>query len=215
MGNLVSIQAGKIFEADWAGRMKKTAIDKRTVDGLVVVGNLGIEGDQQADVDAPHGGIDRAIYAYSREDLDRWSGLLNVVLHNGQFGENLTTQGIDSSRIVVGEKWQVGSTILEVSAPRIPCVVFANWLKEKNWVNRFADDGRPGPYLRVLQEGNIQAGDAIKVFDVPEHGVTVSDVLFAYLNRLDSVAKAAAIAEQLPADIRDRVWKNASRAGLA
>ncbi|MGH3317441.1 MAG: MOSC domain-containing protein, partial [Nocardioidaceae bacterium] len=179
-----SVNHGKAFEAAWAGRLRRTAIDKRPVTDAVAVGELGVAGDEQADVKY-HGGRDKAVYAFAREDLDRWEQVLGHSLHDGQFGENLTTSGIDINEALVGERWRVGEALLEVCSVRIPCRVFANWLQEPGWVRRFTADARPGPYLRVVEPGLVAAGDPIAVEHRPTHALTVSTVFQAMTTRPD------------------------------
>jgi len=154
------------------GKSGESAIDKRPVTGRVRVHLLGVEGDAQSDR-ANHGGVDQAVYAYALEDLDVWAKRLRRELHPGQFGENLSTSGLDVTGAVIGETWRIGSTLLQVTRPRMPCVVFQNWRNEPHWVKRFTAEGRPGAYLRMLEEGDIGAGDEITVEDRPEHGVTI------------------------------------------
>ncbi len=163
-------------------KLAATGIDKRPVEGPVSVsapgpkgtGALGLAGDQAHDV-RHHGGDDQAVYAYAREDLDDWAKELSRELPNGTFGENLTTSGLDVNGALIGERWRIGrDVVLEVSGPRIPCVTFSGWLGLPGWLKRFARAGRPGAYLRVVEPGEIQAGDAIEVVARPEHGVTVA-----------------------------------------
>lgn len=167
-----SVNAGRAVDAAWAGTVGRTAIDKRPCVGAVRVGPLGLEIDEQAD-HKHHGGPHQAVYAFAREDLDRWAGRLGRDLHDGQFGENLTTSGIDLNESLIGERWAVGSVLLEVADVRIPCSVFANWLDQRGWVKTFTAEARPGPYLRVLEAGEITAGDEIVVVHRPGHEVTV------------------------------------------
>ena len=106
-------------------------------------------------------------------------------IRDGQFGENLTTEGIDVNEALVGEHWAIGSALFEVASIRIPCNDFKNWQRvsgfdDRRWVKRFTAVGRPGPYLRVLEEGQIEAGQRIEVVGRPDHDVTVS-VMFAAL----------------------------------
>jgi MOSC domain-containing protein YiiM len=179
-----SVNHGTVFEAAWAGRLRRTAIDKRPVTQAVTVGELGVAGDEQADTKY-HGGRDKAVYAFAREDLDRWEHVLGRSLHDGQFGENLTTAGIDVNDALVGERWRVGEALLEVCSVRIPCRVFASWLQEQGWVRRFTADARPGPYLRVVEPGLVAAGDPIGVEHRPTHELTVSTVFRAMTTRPD------------------------------
>jgi MOSC domain-containing protein YiiM len=183
-GHVLSVNVGHTVPAAWAGRLRRTAIDKARLAARVYVGPLGVEGDEQADT-ASHGGVDRAVYAFAREDIDAWERALGRSLHNGQFGENLTTGGVDVNEALIGERWRVGSALLEVSAVRIPCRVFAAWLQEQGWVRRFTEAARPGPYLRVLEPGEVAAGDPVEVQHRPAHGVTVSLAFQALTTRPD------------------------------
>src|SRR5215469_18316314 len=149
---VISVNRGKEADLRIDGRLSRSAIDKRPMAGPVAVGLLGLDGDECADKDN-HGGPEQAVYAYAREDLDWWTEQLGRELRDGNFGENLTTAGIDVTDALIGEIWQVGTTVLQVTSPRIPCVTFKSWLDEPRWVKRFADAGRTGAYLRVLSEG--------------------------------------------------------------
>jgi MOSC domain-containing protein YiiM len=175
---VVSVNVGKPKAAAWAGAIGKTAIDKRSVVGPVAVHELGLEGDQVADT-GDHGGIHQAVYAFAQEDLDLWTERLGEPVRPGMFGENLTTVGIDVNEAVLGEQWRIGSALLSPCDVRIPCNTFKGWMGREGfdnsvWVKRFAAENRPGPYLRVLETGRLQAGDEIEVVERPEHGVTVS-----------------------------------------
>jgi MOSC domain-containing protein YiiM len=179
---IVSVNVGREAGASWAGQLKRTAIDKRPVTTAVPAGALGLAGDEQADK-VDHGGPDQALYAYAREDLDWWAARLGRQLPAGMFGENVTTAGLELSGALIGEIWQFGGTVVQVTAPRIPCVVFRNWLGEKGWIRRFRAAGRPGPYLRVLRPGMLQAGDPIGRLSRPAGSVTVTQALEAYYER--------------------------------
>lgn len=162
---------------DVLGDLDTTAIDKRPVVGRRSVDTVaGVAGDRVIDT-RNHGGRDKAVYAYAREDLDAWAAELGRVLPGGTFGENLTTYGIDVTHAVIGDHWRVGSDglVLEVASPRIPCKTFQGWLDEPHWVKRFYAHGAPGAYLRVVSEGTVGSGDRIEVVHRPEHGVTISD----------------------------------------
>lgn len=179
MARIVSVNTGREQGAQWAGRLRRTAIDKRPVAGPVRVGKLGIGDDEQADTDS-HGGHDQAVYVYAREDLDWWVERLGRDLRSGLFGENVTTAGLDVTGALIGEVWRLGSAVAQVASVRIPCVVFQNWMGEEHWVRRFAGAGRPGAYLRVLTEGVAGAGDPVEVVSRPPHSVTVGEAMRAY-----------------------------------
>jgi MOSC domain-containing protein YiiM len=176
---VISVNTGQGKDADWAGRLGRTAIDKRPVDGPAAVRKLGLAGDEQTDKPA-HGGVEQAVYVYAREDLDWWVERLGRELVNGRFGENITTSGLEISGAFIGETWQLGSATVQVTSPRIPCVVFAGWMGEPAWVKKFAAAGRPGLYLRVLAEGEVSAGDQVEVLSRPQELVTVSEAMAAY-----------------------------------
>jgi len=161
------------------GRPARSAIDKRPVGGPVDVGSLGLDGDTCADK-VNHGGLDQAVYAYAREDLDFWTEQLGRELVNGVFGENITTAGIDVTGALIGETWRAGGVVLQVTSPRVPCNTFKSWLDEPHWVRRFAAAGRPGAYLRVLTPGAAAAGDDLEVLSRPAVAVTVAESMQAY-----------------------------------
>ena len=184
MSRILTVSVGRPREAAWAG-IGRTSIDKTAVRGPVRVGRLGLDGDEVSDT-VHHGGPDQAVYAFAREDLDHWEGELGTPIADGQFGENLTTQGIDVNEAEIGERWQVGDVLLEVRSVRTPCNDFKMWMgrsgyDNRAWVRRFAELARPGPYLRVLGEGTLAAGDELTVVHRPGHGVTVS-TMFRALN---------------------------------
>ncbi len=181
---LRSVNVGPAQDAPWAG-IGRTAIDKGPVIGPVEVHELGLAGDQVCDL-RHHGGADQAVYAYAREDLDRWQERLETEIRDGEFGENLTTLGIDVNESEIGERWAIGTVELEVSAVRTPCNDFRVWMglsghDNTAWVKRFTAEGRPGPYLRVTRPGRVAAGDEISVVHRPGHGVTAAKMFRALM----------------------------------
>jgi MOSC domain-containing protein YiiM len=161
-----------------------------------------------------HGGTDQAVYAYQREDLDRWAERLGRQLPNGFFGENLTTLGLDVSGARIGERWRIGPDLeLEVTAPRIPCSTFRGWVGEQGWVKMFTADARPGAYLKVISPGFIRAGDRIDVAYRPEHDVTISLVFRAELTDRDLLPRLLAAGDHLHPETRAAVEKHLARAG--
>jgi MOSC domain-containing protein YiiM len=204
VAQVTSINVGRPKEVSWAG-IGRTAIDKQPVDGPVRAARLGLQGDQVADT-VHHGGVDQAVYVFSREELDWWAGELGHEIRDGQFAENLTTRGIDVDEAEVGERWQIGTALFEVSSVRIPCNDFKNWQRvngydDRAWVRRFAERGRPGPYLRVLEEGELRAGDELQVVHRPGHGLTVS-TMFRALTTDRSLLPELLTLDGLPANIR-------------
>ena len=179
IGRLVAVCVGRRRQFEYNGRPAESAIWKSPVTGRVAVRGVNLEGDEQADRSA-HGGPDKAVYSYAFEDKRWWESEIGRKLEHGEFGENLTTEGIDVTGAVVGERWQVGSALLEVSEPRIPCWRFAVRMNDNAFIRYFTQAGRPGAYLRIIEEGDVGAGDEIRILERPEHGVSVGDVFRIY-----------------------------------
>ena len=201
---MISVNVGRGKDADWAGKLGRTAIDKCPAAGRVEVGRLGLGGDEQVDKPA-HGGPEQAVYAYAREDLDWWVERLGRELRNGLFGENITTAGLDVTGALIGETWLLGTAVVQVTAPRIPCVTFQSWLGEQHWVKRFAQGRRPGAYLRVLAEGTVAAGDEARVLDRPAGRVTVAESMLAFYGDQDIMRRL------LEVEGRGRKWDEIGR----
>lgn len=207
MAHLRSVNVGRPREAAWAA-IGRTSIDKEAVVGPVEVGPLGLAGDEVSDT-RHHGGVDQAVDAFAREDLDHWTQVLGEPIRDGQFGENLTTSGIDVNEAEVGERWRIGAdVVLEVASIRTPCNDFKMWMGRGGydntaWVKRFTLEGRPGPYLRVLVPGTIQAGDEISVVHQPGHGVTVS-MMFRAVHTEPTLLPRLLEVDGLVAEARDK-----------
>jgi len=202
-----SVNVGRPQDKEWAG-LGYTSIDKRSQDGRVRAHRLGLIGDVVSDT-RHHGGPDQAVYAFAREDLDFWERELGREIRDGQFGENLTTEGIDVNEAEIGDRWRIGTTLLEVAAVRIPCNDFKGWMGEtgydnRQWVKRFTAVSRPGAYLRVLEEGEIAAGDEIDLVGRQGHGVTVT-TMFRALTVDKSLLPRLASIEGLAAQAREKV----------
>lgn len=208
---LLSVNVGRPRPNPWKGP-ESTGIDKRPVEGPVDVtipgpkggGDVGLAGDRAYDVEH-HGGFDQAVYAYAREDLDRWEAELARPLPNGLFGENLTTRGVDVNGALIGERWQIGRrVVLEVSSPRIPCATFQGRLGRDGWIKQFTRAARPGAYLRVVETGEIRADDPVAVVHRPEHDVTVS-LAFRALTVEPSLLPRLTAADALPEEDKELV----------
>jgi MOSC domain-containing protein YiiM len=189
-----------------------TGIDKLPTDRPVAVRppgpkSGGVGSGMDADVIGNkklHGGDDQAVYAYAREDLDGWQTRLGRTLNNGNFGENLTTSGVDVTGARVGERWHVGSDglVLEVTSPRTPCRTFSAFFGIPGWIKTFTGAAMPGAYLRVISPGTVRAGDDIVVTDRPDHEVTVSLVFRALLSEPDLLPRLLRV-DRLPEDIKE------------
>lgn len=171
------------------GRPVRSAIAKTPIDGPVAVSATNLAGDAQADLEH-HGGAHKAVYAYASKDAAWWGEQLGRAPFPGMLGENLTTAGVDCSGAVIGERWRIGSALLEVAEPRIPCFKLALHLGERTIVRRFAKASRPGAYLRVIEPGTLAAGDAIELVERPDHGVTTALVFDAILHDRALVPRA-------------------------
>lgn len=192
-GRLLSVNLAHVIETPVPRRGEHrdakptlTGIDKRPVTGPVRIEPLGLVGDSIMDT-AHHGGERQAVYAYAAEDLAWWREHLGdeVVrpITPGSFGENLTVEGLAVNDARPGERWTLGSVVLEVVDPRIPCSTFAGFMGLRGWVRRFAEAERPGPYLRVVVRGSVQAGDTIEVTPGPDGVPTIREVFAAYYRR--------------------------------
>jgi MOSC domain-containing protein YiiM len=154
-----SVNAGRAEPMKIGARTISTGIRKGPVE-RGRIGTLGLVGDVVADVEN-HGGPDQAIYVYSSEDYAWWGDELGAVPEPGTFGENLTLSSFGPEPVRIGDRYQVGAALLEVTAPRIPCSTFATRMGEPNWVQRFAAARRPGLYVRVLEPGEVAVGDRV------------------------------------------------------
>jgi MOSC domain-containing protein YiiM len=209
-GTVESVNVGKPRPVESNGHTVWTAIWKHPVEGRVPLRGVNLRGDDQADRTV-HGGPDKAVYAYAIEDTQWWEAQLDVALGAGAFGENLTVRGLPVSEAVIGERWAVGSAVLEVAQPRLPCFKLGLRMNDRGFLKRFAAAGRPGAYLRTVREGDIGAGDRIDVLSRPQHGVTSALVSRALLSE-PQLLGAALQAPELPADLRDWMHERAASA---
>ena len=187
-GRVLSVNVGPVREFDYGGRPARSAIWKSPVAGRVAVRGVNLAGDDQADRVA-HGGPDKVVYAYAIEDARWWEKQIGRPLAYGELGENLTTEGVEVNDALVGERWQVGTALLEVSEPRVPCWRLGVRMNDKLFPRQFTAALRPGPYFRLIAEGSIGAGDEIRVVERPDHNLTVRDVFRIYTRDRDEVPR--------------------------
>jgi MOSC domain-containing protein YiiM len=203
---LLSVNLGTRSAVSWngdAGDPDHTGINKRPATDRVNVTPDGVDGDVVVDR-RHHGGPDKAVYAYAREDAEWWEGDLGRVIGNGAFGENLTLAGVDVTGAVIGEHWSIGTAVLQVCQPRTPCLTFAGFWGVPDLIRRFTAHGAPGAYLRVVQPGLVGAGDAVAVTHRPGHGVTLGEVFRAVHGEVDLLPRLLT-AEELPEKVRAKV----------
>jgi MOSC domain-containing protein YiiM len=166
---LISVNIGRSEVIKYAKEHGVTGIYKRPVEGEVGIVADGIPGDAICDVEN-HGGVDQAVYVYGATDYAWWSEELGRPLDPGTFGENLTISGLQTAPLLIGDRLLVGTVLLEVTAPRIPCVTLAVRMSDPAFVKRFRQAERPGVYCRVLEEGFVQMGDPVEIerYEGPE-----------------------------------------------
>jgi len=166
---LISVNVGTPQEILWKGRSVRTAIFKSPVEGPVEVGELGLAGDRQADLSV-HGGPDKAVYAYPAEHYEYWKKELpGVELAWGNFGENLTTEGLLEADLRAGDRFQVGTATLMLTQPRQPCYKLQVRFNRADMVKRFLASGRSGFYFRVIEPGELRAGSTIRRLTLGSH----------------------------------------------
>lgn len=205
-GAVVSVNVGELRTVQHHDRTVTTGIFKVPVAGRVATRADNVTGDHQADL-AAHGGPERALYAYASEDLAWWAAQLSTEVIPGAMGENLTTSGIGVTDARVGERWRAGTVLVEVSAPRIPCYKLGIRMGDERFPQRFAQARRPGAYLRIVEQGELGAGDPLVVVHRPSHDVTVALVATAYHDD-HSLAPRLLEAPELPTYWRDWVAKH-------
>ena len=174
-----------------------SGIDKRPVPGRVAVHPLGLDGDVQVNQKF-HGGEGQALYAYAQEDADWWAAELDRALPAGRFGENLRTSGLDLTGAVLGERWRIGDVLVEVTAPRTPCAKLRAHWGVPRLIKRFTERGASGAYLRVLETGDLGAGDRIDVVERPDHDVTIGMAFRAFTTERHLLADLAPARAALP-----------------
>jgi MOSC domain-containing protein YiiM len=170
---VLSVNLARPRTLERRGRPQRTGIWKHPATRPVKIGCTGLDGDFVGDRRAGHGPPDKTVYAYAREDYDWWESELGRSLQAGTFGENLTVGGVDASGAVVGERWRAGTALLEVTGPRLPCWKLGVKMGDPKFVKGFGAALRLGAYLRVIEEGEVVAGDVAEVVERPGHEVTV------------------------------------------
>lgn len=167
-------------QRDPGGQDRVSGIDKRPVERLEVFvpgpdygDGPGVRGDVVGD-SRHHGGAQKAVYAFAREELDYWQDRLGTELPDGSFGENLTTSGVDLGGVLINQRVRVGGALLEVSVPRRPCRTFGAWLAQRGWMKTFTQRFQCGTYFRVIEPGIIAPGDRLQLADQPAHGVDMA-----------------------------------------
>jgi MOSC domain-containing protein YiiM len=195
---VVSVNVGRPAPLATGRRVVQSAIVKPPVSGPVAVRGVNLAGDEQADK-LHHGGPDQAVYAYASEDAAHWGDVIGRELGPGAFGENLTLAGVDVSGARIGERWRIGTAELRVAGPRVPCFKLEANVGVPGLQRAFLHAGRPGAYLAIVEEGELEAGDTVEIVHRPGHEVTVALVIEALLLDRRRVGELApARADMLP-----------------
>lgn len=207
---LISVNIGKAQRIENAKSSGQTGIYKQPTTGPVHITSLGLVGDTICDT-KHHGGVDQAVYVYSTADYAWWSQTVGKELLPGTFGENLTITELESASAHVGDRLHMGSVVLEVTSPRIPCVTLAARMGDPTFAKQFRRAERPGLYCRVIQEGYVQAGDSVNF--QPYTGETIAVIeFFRDFYAPDTSEATLRRYLQAPIAIRDRVEKEAKLA---
>ena len=178
---LVSVNTGLPREVMWHGRSVSTAIYKQPIEGRVALRKLNLDGDRQADLNV-HGGEHKAVYCYPIAHYDYWrQELPDRDLPMAIFGENFTTDGLLEDSVHLGDQFSVGSAEVVVTQPRLPCYKLGVRFESDDMVRRFLASGRTGFYFAVTREGEVGAGDEIKVIARDPNAVPISEITRLYI----------------------------------
>src|SRR5213078_4462167 len=176
MARLLSVNVGLPRDIEWNGRSVHTAIWKNPVTGRCRVGRLNLAGDGQGDLGG-HGGEQRAVFVYQIESYRYWQGQLKRTdFVHGQFSENFTIDGLPDEAVCIGDRYQIGSALFEVTQPRVTCYRVGIRMNEPRMPALLTSSGRPGFYFRVLREGEVGAGDEIVKVGGANEGMTVAEI---------------------------------------
>jgi MOSC domain-containing protein YiiM len=185
VAKVISLNVGLPRTVNFNGQAVTTGIFKEPVKGRIKLRRLNLDGDKQADLTV-HGGPDKALYAYPAEHYDYWKKRLpNMKLPWGMFGENFTTEGLLEDQVNIGDEFRVGSSEVVATQPRMPCYKLGVKFGRMDIVRQFMESKLTGIYFRVLKEGEVGAGDAIKLISRDENNVTVKDISLLVTGKSD------------------------------
>jgi MOSC domain-containing protein YiiM len=180
---VVSINVGKPREVLWRGIPVQTSIFKDPIHSPVMIRQLNLDGDQQSDLTV-HGGVHKAVYGYAVEHYDYWRQQLPAIAFvHGHFGENLTTEGLSEHSLCIGDQLQVGSAILTVTQPRLPCYKLTIRFDREDMIKRFLISGHSGFYFSVAQEGEVRPGAPIQFLQRDPNQLTVAELNHLFLSK--------------------------------
>lgn len=177
---LISLNTGRPRQVETPRGPVLTSIWKYPVEGRAAVRRFNIDGDQQADLRV-HGGEFKAVYLYPSEHYPWWrKDLPEMELPLGMFGENLTTEGVDEREVQIGDRFRIGTAVLQVTQPRMPCFKLQLKFGRADMVKRFWQSGRSGIYFSIVEEGELAAGDEIEPVSRVQNGITVAELVRLY-----------------------------------
>ena len=203
---VVSLNVGLPRLLSWKGATFKTGIFKKPISGRVMLRETNLDGDRQADLSV-HGGVRKAVYAYPSEHYAYWRAeLLDEELPWGAFGENFTTEGLLETSVAMGDEYRVGSAVVRVTTPRLPCFKFAAKFQRDDMIERFLRSGYSGFYLSVVEEGEVGAGDEFHFLRGEVPNVTIAELNDLYISHapdIDVLQRAIQV-KSLPESWRER-----------
>lgn len=205
MPKILSVNVSLPKEIDFEGQKVTTGIFKEPVEGRIMLRTLNLDGDKQADLTV-HGGVDKAVYAYSIEHYEYWRKVFpNIEMPNGMFGENFTVEGLMESEVSIGDVFQIGSSKVIATQPRMPCYKLGVKFGRMDVLKKFLASGRSGIYFKVLEEGEVGAGDTIEQITKDPNQVTINDIVRLYAKDREDIKtmQRAAKVEVLPEGWKD------------
>ncbi len=210
---LLSINISEPKKIIFNGKELITSIYKTPVNKEVEVGQLGIEGDRQADLQV-HGGYDKAVYAYSHTHYSHWSDIMKKSFGEfGLVGENLTIDNFDENDVFIGDEYQIGTTLLQISQPRIPCYKIGIKMNSREFPKLFSQSGLLGSYMRVKETGSINIGDSVELSKRDDSSMSIfeiSQLLFVDLKNIEGMKRAIGLkylSEEIKEKFRERLMK--------
>lgn len=201
---LKSLNVGLPRAIEWMGRTVETGIFKKPVQGRIRLGTLNLDGDRQADLTV-HGGVDKAVYVYPAEHYPFWHDVYpEAELPWGMFGENFTTEGLRENEVHIGDCFRVGSALVEVSEPRVPCSKLGLRFGRNDVIKRFLESRRTGFYFRVLEQGEVGSADEFSFVPRGEQALRIADVTELYVNK---TADAASLQRAVECPALSESWR--------
>jgi MOSC domain-containing protein YiiM len=205
MPKILSVNVSLPKEIDFEGQKVTTGIFKEPVEGRVMLRTLNLDGDKQADLTV-HGGPDKAVYAYPIEHYEFWRKVFpNMEMPNGMFGENFTIEGLMENEVTIGDIFQIGSSKVVATQPRMPCYKLGVKFGRMDVLKKFLASGRSGIYFKVLEEGEVGAGDPIVQITKDPNRITISDIVRLYASDREDIKmmQRAVKVEALPEGWKD------------